>query len=214
MKRDKYSPYSDEELIDMMRDGDDPDEIMEFLVNKYKNMVRSKAGSMYMLGADRDDLIQEGMIGLFKAVRDYDGGRDAAFSTFADLCILRQMYKAVETSNREKHIPLNSYISIYGDARKDARDGEYSNAQLLEALPELSSRGPEDRVIDEESVKLIEEIIDRELSAFERKVFDLYVIGMRNTEISKILGRSEKSTDNALQRIKNKLRKAIGHTSS
>ena len=124
------------------------------------------------------------------------------------------MYKAVETSNREKHIPLNSYISIYGDARKDARDGEYSNAQLLDALPELSSRGPEDRVIDEESVKLIEEIIDRELSAFERKVFDLYVIGMRNTEISKILGRSEKSTDNALQRIKNKLRKAIGHTSS
>ena len=91
MKRDKYSNYSDEELIDMMRDGDDPDEIMEFLVNKYKNMVRSKAGSMYMLGADRDDLIQEGMIGLFKAVRDYDGGRDAAFSTFADLCILRQM---------------------------------------------------------------------------------------------------------------------------
>ena len=154
MKRDKYSNYSDEELIDMMRDGDDPDEIMEFLVNKYKNMVRSKAGSMYMLGADRDDLIQEGMIGLFKAVRDYDGGRDAAFSTFADLCILRQMYKAVETSNREKHIPLNSYISIYGDARKDARDGEYSNAQLLDALPELSSRGPEDRVIDEESVKL------------------------------------------------------------
>lgn len=209
-RRDGYDGFSDEELIDMMRDDEDADEIMEYLVNKYKNMVRSKAGSMYILGADRDDLIQEGMIGLFKAVRDYDGGRDASFCTFADLCILRQMYNAVEKSNREKHIPLNSYVSIYSDVKKNISDGDGSNAKLLDALPELSSLGPEDKIIDEESVKAIGRIIDRELSPFERKVFDLYVVGMRNNEISKVLGRSEKSTDNALQRIKSKLRKAIG----
>jgi RNA polymerase sporulation-specific sigma factor len=201
-----FDRYSDEELIDRLRDGEAP--VMDYLMNKYKNMVRSKARSMYILGADQEDLIQEGMIGLFKAVRDYDGGRDASFSTFADLCISRQMYTAVETSRRAKHMPLNTYVSIYSSVTRDGGDSE--GAQLMDVLPELSSLGPEATVIDEESVRSIGGIIERELSPFEKKVLDLYLVGMRNTSIAKVLGRSEKSTDNALQRIKAKLRRAIG----
>ena len=111
---EQYSCLSDEELIDRQKDGDD--KIVEYLCDKYKNLVRSKAKSMFILGADREDLIQEGMIGLFKAVRDFDSGRDASFYTFAELCISRQMYTAVQASKRQKHIPLNTYISLYGSA--------------------------------------------------------------------------------------------------
>ncbi len=203
--QDLFDRYSDEEMIDRLRDGDE--NVMDYLMNKYKNMVRSKARSMYILGADQEDLIQEGMIGLFKAIRDYDGGRDASFSTFADLCISRQMYTAVETSRREKHMPLNTYVSIYSNVARDS--GEAEGAQLKDVLPELSSLGPEAAVIDEESVKNLGLIIERELSMFEKQVLDLYLVGMRNTAIARVLGRSEKSTDNALQRIKAKLRKAI-----
>lgn len=115
MDRD-YGQYSDEELIIRLRDGEGS--ITEYLMNKYKNLVRSKAKSMYLLGADNDDLIQEGMIGLFKALRDYDSGRDASFLTFADLCVSRQMYTAVQASRRQKHIPLNTYVSLYGSAAR------------------------------------------------------------------------------------------------
>ena len=106
----RYETYSDEELILLLRDGDN--RIMDYIMEKYKGLVRNKAKSMYLLGADNEDLIQEGMIGLFKAVRDYDAGRDASFYTFADLCISRQMYTAVQASGRKKHAPLNSYVSI------------------------------------------------------------------------------------------------------
>ena len=108
-----YDARADEELIIALRDGDG--KVIDYIIEKYKDLVRKKAGSMFILGADKDDLIQEGMIGLFKAVRDYDSGRDASFFTFAELCISRQMYKAVEAGNRKKHSPLNSYISIYED---------------------------------------------------------------------------------------------------
>ena len=203
--RKSFDKCSDEELIGRLRDGDRS--VMDYIMNKYKNMVRSKARSMYILGADQEDLIQEGMIGLFKAVRDYDSGRDASFSTFADLCISRQMYTAVESSRREKHIPLNTYVSIYSSVMKNTSDAE--DAQLLDVLPELNAPGPEDMVIDEESVKNIGMLIDRELSPLEKQVLDLYMVGMRNAAIARVLDRSEKSTDNALQRIKSKLRKAI-----
>lgn len=109
----EYAKYSDEELIVQLRDGDHA--ITDYIMEKYKNLVRSKAQSMYILGADREDLIQEGMIGLFKAIRDYDTGRDASFFTFADLCVSRQMYTAIQAAGRLKNAPLNSYISIYAD---------------------------------------------------------------------------------------------------
>ena len=106
-----YEQYTDEELILRLREGEE--QITDYIMEKYKNLVKSKAKSMYILGADREDLIQEGMIGLFKAVRDYDTGRDASFSTFADLCVSRQMYTAVQAAGRKKHAPLNTYISLY-----------------------------------------------------------------------------------------------------
>ena len=127
---EQYSCLSDEELIDRQKDGDD--KIVEYLCDKYKNLVRSKAKSMFILGADREDLIQEGMIGLFKAVRDFDSGRDASFYTFAELCISRQMYTAVQAADRKKHFPLNHYISLHSSACSEDEAGE--EMQLINAI--------------------------------------------------------------------------------
>ena len=208
MTHENYGQFTDEELILRLRDGEAP--ITDYIMDKYKNLVRSKAGSMYILGADRDDLIQEGMIGLFKAIRDYDTGRDASFFTFADLCISRQMYTAVQAAGRQKHAPLNSYISLYADMSEKG-DGE--DMELIQSLMSLSDKNPEDLLIDKENVEGLEKLIERELSNFEKQVLDLYITGMKYTQIAKVLGKDEKSTDNALQRIKTKLKKAI-HTNS
>ncbi|MDE6747615.1 MAG: RNA polymerase sporulation sigma factor SigH [Lachnospiraceae bacterium] len=204
--KEEYQQYSDEELMMHLRDGEDG--IIDFIMNKYKNLVRSKAKSMYILGADGDDLIQEGMIGLFKAIRDFDSGRDASFFTFADLCISRQMYTAVQASRRQKHIPLNTYISLYATSRKDDDHNEEDMA-LVNILALKSDQSPEEMVIDKENVEQLEKIIEKELSGLEKQVLDLYLTGMSYAQIAKVLGRDEKSTDNALQRIKNKLRKAL-----
>ena len=198
----KYSEETDEVLIQKLRDGQN--DITDFIMNKYKNLVRKKAQSMRILGADKDDLIQEGMIGLFKAIRDYDCGRDASFYTFADLCISRQMYSAVEASLRKKHIPLNSYISLY--TRID-EDDTSSNVTLENALTSDKELNPEQQLIDRENVRLLEEAIEKDLSAVERRVLGLYLTGMSYTQIAKVLNKDEKSTDNALHRAKSKLRK-------
>ncbi|MDE7283093.1 MAG: RNA polymerase sporulation sigma factor SigH [Lachnospiraceae bacterium] len=204
--KEEYQQYSDEELIMHLRDGEDG--IIDFIMNKYKNLVRNKAKSMYILGADGDDLIQEGMIGLFKAIRDFDSGRDASFFTFADLCISRQMYTAVQASRRQKHIPLNTYISLNAAAgRNDDRNED--DIALVNILTLKSDQSPEEMVIDKENVEQLEKTIEKELSGLEKQVLDLYLTGMSYTQIAKVLGRDEKSTDNALQRIKNKLRKAL-----
>lgn len=199
-----FVQYSDEELIIRLRDGEEG--VTEYLMNKYKNLVRSKAKSMYLLGADNDDLIQEGMIGLFKALRDYDSGRDASFLTFADLCVSRQMYTAVQASRRQKHIPLNTYVSLYGSTGIN-HDGE--EEELVNILAARAEQSPEEVIIDRENVVQLEQMIERELSSFEKQVLDLYMIGMGYQQIAKILGKDEKSTDNALQRIKTKLKKVI-----
>ncbi len=198
-----YGQVTDEELIDRLRDGDT--RITDYIMDKYKNLVRSKAGTMYILGADREDLIQEGMIGLFKAIRDYDSGRDASFYTFADLCISRQMYSAVQAAGRMKHIPLNTYISLYGEGTGGGEDEE---GEVLSALADRGL-GPEEQFIDRESVERLEQQIERELSGFEKQVFELYITGMGYSQIAKLLGRDEKSTDNALQRLKGKIRRMI-----
>jgi RNA polymerase sporulation-specific sigma factor len=200
-----YDGKTDEELIDRLREGES--EITDYIMEKYKNLVRKKAKSMYILGADNDDLIQEGMIGLFKAIRDYDSGRDASFYTFADLCISRQIYKAVQASNREKHTPLNTYISLYSNMADDANDG--NPVELVNVLESDVENNPEQLVIDQENVAHIEAIIDKELSSFEKQVLDLYLTGMSYSQIAKVLSRDEKSTDNALQRLKAKLRKTV-----
>ncbi len=193
---------SDEELIVRLRDGEQ--QITDYIMEKYKNLVRSKAGSMYILGADRDDLIQEGMIGLFKAIRDFDSGRDASFFTFAELCISRQMYSAVQAAGRMKHIPLNSYISLYGNGTEHGEEED----GILSILAD-HGLNPEDFVIDKENVELLEKRMEQELSGFEKQVLDLYVTGMSYSQIARVLGRDEKSTDNALQRLKSKIKKMI-----
>ncbi len=198
-----YKQITDEELIVRLRDGEE--QITDYIMDKYKNLVRSKAGSMFILGADRDDLIQEGMIGLFKAIRDYDCGRDASFFTFAELCVSRQMYSAVQAAGRMKHIPLNSYISLYGG---DTGQGEDEENGVLGILAD-NGLNPEDFVIDKENVENLEKQIEQELSAFEKQVLDLYITGMSYTQIAKVLGRDEKSTDNALQRLKGKIKKML-----
>lgn len=199
-----YEESTDEELIHRLRDGESP--IMDYICDKYKNLVRSKAKSMFILGGDSEDLIQEGMIGLFKAVRDYDCGRDASFYTFADLCISRQMYTAVQAAQRQKHIPLNTYVSLYSSqaVREDKEEHE-----LLDALADRAELSPEEMFLDKERVSYLEAAIENELSPFEKQVLDLYVTGMSYTQIAKVLERDEKSTDNALQRLKGKIKRVL-----
>lgn len=205
MNEEKFKQASDEELILMYRDGEE--EAAGFLMNKYKNLVRKKAGSMYILGGDREDLIQEGMIGLYKAVRDYDLGRDVNFYTFADLCVSRQMYTAVQASNRQKHLPLNTYISIYGQSiNSEEGSTEYD---IMNTLVSQTESNPEAMMIAQENMEQMEQAILKELSPLEKQVFELHLTGMNYTQIAKVLGRDAKSTDNALQRMKGKIKKIL-----
>ena len=190
----------DDALILRLRDGEES--LVDVIMDKYKNLVRRKAGTMYLLGADREDLIQEGMIGLFKAIRDYDVGRDASFLTFAELCISRQMYSAVEASGRKKHMPLNSYISLY--EREDG-DGEHPVYDLQAPRED----DPERHFFDQVNEQELEQLIGQELSPLEKQVIDLAIIGMTSAEAARVLNRSEKTTDNALQRARMKIRKLV-----
>ena len=200
MKKNIYENKSDEELIRQLHDGDAG--VIDFLMEKYKNLVRRHAKVMYLVGADNEDLIQEGMIGLFKAVRDYDEGREASFQTFAKLCISRQIVTAIENSQRKKHAPLNSYVSLY------ATD-EGSEETLMESLTSLTETSPEEKVLDRERVEQLMQEIMQVLSPLEGQVFRLYLVGMDYTEIARVLDRSEKSMDNALQRIRKKIRTQV-----
>lgn len=185
-----YTDFTDEELIDHLRDGDDG--VLDHLLTKYKNLVLKKAASMFLIGGDKDDLIQEGMIGLLKAVRDFDAGRDASFITFADLCVTRQIYTAVQAAGRKKHGPLNTYTSIYE-----------------EDFQKEGGINPEDDFLDKERVKNLEEVFEKELSSFEKEVLDLKLMDMDYKDIAAVLGKSPKSVDNAIQRIKSKLKIAF-----
>ena len=197
--KELYHNMTDEELISRYMDGDSA--VVDFLMDKYKYLVRSQAGNMFLLGADHEDLLQEGMIGLFKAIRDYDPGRDASFQTFAKLCISRQIFTAIEASNRHKHAPLNGYTSL-----SETNSAQYR--EIRERLVEMTAiESPEAMMIDKENMEQLEKMLTAELSIMEKQVFDLYFIGMSTREIAAILGRTEKATDNALQRLKGKLRK-------
>lgn len=199
-----YEQERDEVLIERIREGDN--NAVNAILIKYKGLVLSKAKSMYILGADTEDLIQEGMIGLFKAICDYDFGRDASFFTFAELCINRQIYTAVQASQRKKHAPLNTYISLYSEM--EGEDGSKGKS-LSDTLQAGQNTEPEKVFLDKERVEYLENAIDEELSDFEKQVFDLYLTGMTYSEIAKVLQKGEKSTDNALQRIKGKIRKIL-----
>ena len=196
-----YSDMTDEELILSLREGDD--RVTDVIMDKYKDMVRKKARSMYILGAEPEDLIQEGMIGLFKAIRDYDMGRDASFSTFAMLCVSRQMYSAIQAAGRKKHMPLNSYVSLYADP-----DNPETDSSIMENVTSTDN-DPERLVIDRENVEALEKALQEGLSKLEKQVLELSMTGMGYVEIARVLGTDEKSADNALQRARAKVRKLI-----
>ena len=205
IRNEKYSGLTDEEMISLFRDGDQ--EAMERLLEKYKGMVLGKAKSMYILGGDSEDLIQEGMLGLFKAVRDFDCGRDASFRTFAQLCVTRQLYTAVKASARKKHLPLNSAVSLSSPLREE--NGDERDEELLDFLEADPSSNPEAFLIGQEETERLEEMIEKELSPLEKQVLELYLTGMGYVEIAHVLNRDEKSTDNALQRIRAKTRACL-----
>lgn len=194
---------TDEQNIALLYDEDCTEElkneINSFLLNKYKGLVKNQAHSMFIIGGDNDDLIQEGMIGLFKAIKDYDPGRDASFFTFAKLCVQRQMYTAVEASGRKKHMPLNTYISFGGNSEEES--------DIENTLSDESGKSdPEAILIAKENIDDLENAIEKSLSKFEKSVLDLHMTGMNYTEIANVLKRDDKSVDNALQRIKGKLK--------
>ncbi len=193
---------TDEELIPAAQAGEDwaIDELFE----RYKNFVRAKARSYFLIGADREDIIQEGMIGLYKAIRDYRGERQASFRAFAELCITRQMITAIKTATRQKHIPLNSYVSL----NRPVYD-EDSDRTLIDVLATGKDGNPEDLIIGQEEYNAIESQIGEMLSGLEKEVLLSYLSGKSYQQIAKELHRHVKSIDNALQRVKRKLEKYL-----
>ncbi len=193
-----YENQSDEELIAKLRTGET--DVMDYLMEKYKHLVRMKANTMFLLGGDTDDLIQEGMIGLFKAVRDFKPDKDSSFATFAGICITRQIYKAIEAASRKKHGPLNTYVSLSVD--EDMRNG-----QVQSQLGASSVNDPENMLINQEELEQFLNDLNQALSPMEQQVLELHLAGQNYRQIAQILGKTEKSIDNALQRMKQKIGK-------
>ncbi len=197
----KYLGLSDEALIEQYGAGDE--QACEELLERYKNLVRKKAKAMYIAGGDSDDLIQEGMIGLYKAIRDYEDDKQASFMTFASMCINRQMCTAVTRANRQKHSPLNTYVSFYAPIA--GNDDELGDVTLSDVLISEKNQNPEELFIGKETADSMESRLYEALSDFERQVAGYYMRGEGYVEIAARLGKSPKSIDNALQRIKSKL---------
>ena len=202
MSNERYEEMTDEQIVQLAQAGEEP--ALVYLLNKYKNFVRSKARSYFLIGADHEDIVQEGMIGLFKAIRDYREDRLSSFRAFAELCITRQIITSIKTATRQKHIPLNSYVSL----NKPIYDEE-SDRTLLDVITEGYLANPEDVLINREDMSLIEVRIAQSLSPLERQVLAKYLQGKSYQEISRDMKRQIKSIDNALQRVKRKLAKIM-----
>ena len=197
-----YAHMTDEEVVHLCQQGDSL--AQEYVFNKYKNFVRSKARSYFLIGADHEDIVQEGMIGLYKAIRDYRPDKLSSFRAFAELCITRQIITAIKTATRQKHIPLNSYVSL----NKPLYDEE-SDRTLLDVIIEGRASNPEELIIGQEDLSSIHAKIDEVLSSLEQEVLRSYLDGKSYQEIADNLGRHVKSIDNALQRVKRKLQKLL-----
>ncbi|MGN1158208.1 MAG: sigma-70 family RNA polymerase sigma factor [Agathobacter sp.] len=191
-----YTTYTDEELIRMLRGGQT--DITDYLMEKYKPLVRKKTNAMYLIGGETEDLIQEGMIGLFKAMRDYKEDKETSFFSFADLCISRQLYSALEASNRKKHMPLNTYVSF---STEEGDDGVN-----LEQMVTEQTISPEQMLIEQEGKEEFFHRLQENLSAMEKTVLYLYLEGNSYTKIAEILSKPPKSIDNTLQRIRGKIK--------
>lgn len=197
-----YHEMLDEDLVERARRGDD--RAAEYLINKYRNFVRVKAKAYFLIGADREDIIQEGMIGLYKAIRDFRREKLTSFRAFAELCITRQIITAIKTATRQKHIPLNSYISL----NKPIYD-EDSDRTLLDVISSIKVSDPEELVIDQEASATMRDQIKKNLSELEHKVLTAYLEGKSYQEMANELNRHVKSIDNALQRVKRKLERNL-----
>lgn len=199
---DHYHQLPDEQVAVLAQQGDGL--ALEYLLNKYKNFVRIKARSYFLVGADHEDIVQEGMIGLYKAVRDFNPEKLTSFRAFAELCITRQIITAIKTATRQKHIPLNSYVSL----NKPLFDDE-SDRTLLDVIMEGKNTNPEDLVISQEDLNYIQDKMQEVLSPLEQQVLAAYLDGKSYQEIAENLNRHVKSIDNALQRVKRKLEKSL-----
>lgn len=191
-----YTTYTDEELIRMLRSGETY--IADYIMEKYKPLVRKKTNAMYLIGGETDDLIQEGMIGLFKAVRDYKEEKETSFFSFADLCISRQLYSALEASNRKKHMPLNTYVSFSNQEKTDGVN--------LEEMVSDQNISPEQMMIEQEGREEFFHKLRENLSSMETTVLYLYLEGNSYTQIAEIMSKTPKSIDNTLQRIRGKIK--------
>ncbi|MBG9454528.1 RNA polymerase factor sigma-70 [Lysinibacillus sphaericus] len=197
-----FERFNDEELIEMVHQGNT--DALDYLITKYRLLVRAKARSYFLIGADKEDIVQEGMIGLYKAIRDFKGDKLASFRAFAELCITRQIITAIKTATRQKHIPLNSYVSL----DKPIFDEE-SDRTLMDVLTGAIMDDPEELMIHREEFGYLEEKMGEILSELELQVLALYLDGQSYHEISAKLNRHVKSIDNALQRVKRKLERHL-----
>ncbi len=197
-----FEQLEDEEVVELVHAGES--DALDYLINKYKNFVRAKARSYFLIGADREDIVQEGMIGLYKAIRDFKEDKLTSFKAFAELCITRQIITAIKTATRQKHIPLNSYVSL----DKPIYDEE-SDRTLMDVISGAKVMDPEELIINQEKFDDIEVKMAELLSDLERKVLALYLDGRSYQEISEDLNRHVKSIDNALQRVKRKLERYL-----
>lgn len=199
LRGDTSIPYGKKEEIqkDTSMPYGNKEEIQDYLLDKYKPLVRKRANALYLIGGDTDDLIQEGMIGLFKAIRDFCPDKDSSFYHFARLCVERQMYTAIEASRRKKHAPLNSYVSLYDDS-------DEKGMALADVLAGEQKENPEYLLIDRESVNHKLSALSKNLSKMERQVFDYMLEGMNYRQIAEKMGKSPKAIDNAIQRMKGK----------
>lgn len=196
-----YDNMSDNEIIKLIHTGtEDSVHAMEYFLDKYKGLVRQRARTMYLVGGDRDDLIQEGMIGLYKAVREFDTEKEVPFEAFATRVVYQQMCNAINASNRKKNGPLNEYISIYQDD---------SRVSIIDRIETDISSNPEDFIIDKENADMLEFELEKCLSALEKKVYEMYYQGADYRSIAAELGKTPKAIDNALQRIRSKVSKLL-----
>ena len=196
---EKYANLTDEQIISQIKTGDE--QALSFLLDKYKDLVNSKVGKYFIIGADKEDIIQEGMIGLYKAIKDFNNTKQNSFKTFANLCIERQLITAIKTSNRQKHMPLNSYLSLNTTAYDNEDD---SGTELIEKFETGTIEDPLETIMKKESYDEIQKIMHKSLSKFEKQVLDRYMQGESYEVIAKKLDAPIKSVDNAIQRIRKK----------
>ena len=203
---DHYQDMSDEDLIQVIKSGDKP--ALEFLINKYKELVNMKVSKFFMVGAEREDIVQEGLIGLFKAIKSYNPEKQNSFKTFANLCVERQLITAIKTCNRQKHMPLNSYLSLNITAYEEDED-----SSLLDIFDANQMEDPLDTITKKEYYQTVENAIDKSLSDFEKQVLNRYMQGESYIQIAEKLDTPVKSIDNAIQRIRKKAIRNIGEQS-